>query len=182
MDGNGRCAAIEILLNSPLIGDLIFKWVFGGIKEIMAKSQQLGMQTFDQALFALYESGKISLEDALKNADSLNELRLKIKLESKHKSSLDGDKAGSGLDSLSLVQEPEPEEEHPPGWDPIAGRPAAGKPGKLAAGKHAAGKLPAEKTSVARATDKPAAAKLAAEKPAAEKPAAGKPATAKPAA
>lgn len=110
-DGKGRCAAIEILLNSPLIADLIFKGDVGGIKTIMAKSQQLGMQTFDLALFALYEAGKISMEEALKNADSLNELRLKIKLESKQKPELSH--AKSGLDSLSLVAD-EPKEEEPP--------------------------------------------------------------------
>lgn len=110
-DGKGRCAAIEILLNSPLIADLIFKGDVGGIKTIMAKSQQLGMQTFDLALFALYEAGKISMEEALKNADSLNELRLKIKLESKQKPEVSH--AKSGLDSLSLVAD-EPKEEEPP--------------------------------------------------------------------
>jgi twitching motility protein PilU len=82
MDG-GRCAAIEILLNSPLIAELIAAGDVGGIKPIMAKSSEDGMQTFDQALFKLYEAGKISLEEALRNADSANELRLKIKLESK---------------------------------------------------------------------------------------------------
>jgi twitching motility protein PilU len=82
MDG-GRCAAIEILLNSPLIAELIAAGDVGGIKPIMAKSSEDGMQTFDQALFKLYETGKISLEEALRNADSANELRLKIKLESK---------------------------------------------------------------------------------------------------
>ena len=105
-DGNGRCAAIEILLNSPLIADLIFKGDVGGIKPIMAKSKGVGMQTFDLALFDLYESGRISLEEALKNADSLNELRLKIKLESKR-----GADTGSGFATLSLIKEPEPEKE-----------------------------------------------------------------------
>lgn len=118
-DGKGRCAAIEILLNSPLIADMIFKGDIGGIKAIMAKSQQLGMQTFDLALFALYESGKISMEEALKNADSLNELRLKIKLESKQKPEKAG---GSPLDSLSLIQEPKPPEDNPPGWNPETGQ------------------------------------------------------------
>ena len=79
-DGNGRAAAIEIMLNSPLISDLIFKGDVHEIKEIMKKSGELGMQTFDMALFELYESGKISYEDALRNADSMNELRLQIKL------------------------------------------------------------------------------------------------------
>ena len=82
-DGKGRAAAVEILLNSPLISDLIFKGEVHEIKEIMKKSRELGMQTFDQALFDLYEAGRISYEDALRNADSINELRLKIKLHGK---------------------------------------------------------------------------------------------------
>ncbi|WP_295430238.1 PilT/PilU family type 4a pilus ATPase [uncultured Thiodictyon sp.] len=77
----GRIAAIEIMINSPLIQDLIFKGDVHGIKGIMKKSRELGMQTFDMALFALYEAGKISYEDALRSADSMNELRLAIKLE-----------------------------------------------------------------------------------------------------
>jgi len=81
-DGVGRVCAMEIMLNSPLISDLIFKGEVHEIKEVMKKSRELGMQTFDQALFDLHESGQISYEDALKNADSLNDLRLKIKLES----------------------------------------------------------------------------------------------------
>ena len=87
--GVGRVAAMEIMLNSPLIADLIFKGDVAMIKEIMAKSTRLGMQTFDQSLFALYEDSMISYEDAMRNADSKNELRLKIKLESKRDSSLD---------------------------------------------------------------------------------------------
>ncbi len=78
--GNGRVAAIEVLLNSPLIADLIFKGDVHEIKEIMKKSRELGMQTFDTALFELYEAGKIGYEDAMRNADSMNELRLQIKL------------------------------------------------------------------------------------------------------
>ncbi len=81
--GGGRVAAIEILLNSPLIADLIFKGEVHAIKEVMAKSRELGMETFDGALFTLYEEGKISYEDALKNADSVNDVRLRIKLHSK---------------------------------------------------------------------------------------------------
>ncbi len=80
--GNGRVAAIEVLLNSPLISDLVFKGNVHEIKEIMKKSREMGMQTFDTALFELYEAGKISYEDALRNADSTNELRLQIKLNS----------------------------------------------------------------------------------------------------
>jgi twitching motility protein PilU len=82
-NGEGRVAAMEIMLTSPLIADLIFKGKVTEIKEIMAKSTRLGMQTFDQALFALYEKGTISYEEVMRNADSKNELRLKIKLESK---------------------------------------------------------------------------------------------------
>jgi twitching motility protein PilU len=81
--GKGRAAAIEILLNSPLISDLIFKGDVHEIKEIMAKSNELGMITFDQALFKLYEADLISYEDALRNADSVNDLRLKVKLHGK---------------------------------------------------------------------------------------------------
>jgi len=75
--------AVEVMLNSPLISDLIFKGDVSGIKEVMKKSRELGMQTFDQALFDLFESGMISYEDALRNADSLNDLRLEIKLHGK---------------------------------------------------------------------------------------------------
>ena len=82
-DGDGRAAAMEILLNTPLISDLIFKGDVHAIKGVMAKSRELGMETFDGALFALYENGSISYEEALKNADSVNDLRLRIKLESK---------------------------------------------------------------------------------------------------
>src|SRR5437762_12932395 len=82
-DGRGRVPAVEVMLNSPLISDLVFKGDVHEIKEIMKKSRELGMQTFDQSLFELYEGGLISYEDALRNADSLNDLRLRIKLESK---------------------------------------------------------------------------------------------------
>src|ERR1035441_7512895 len=81
--GSGRIAAMEIMLNSPLIQDLIFRGEVAKIKEIMARSNRIGMKTFDQALFDLYEQGNISYEDALRNADSKNELRLRVKLESK---------------------------------------------------------------------------------------------------
>jgi twitching motility protein PilU len=81
--GSGRIAAIEIMLNSPLVQDLIFKGEVAKLKEVMARSNRLGMHTFDQALFELYETGFISYEDALRNADSKNELRLRVKLESK---------------------------------------------------------------------------------------------------
>jgi len=87
---------MEIMLNSPLIADLIFKGEVATIKEVMAKSNRLGMKTFDQALFELYEGSLISYEDALRNADSKNEVRLRIKLESKRETKL-SDEAGSSL-------------------------------------------------------------------------------------
>ncbi len=99
-DGTGRVAAMEILLNSPLISDLIFKGEVHAIKGVMAKSRELGMQTFDQALFDLFESGTIGYEEALKNADSVNDLRLKIKLESRH--TLDRDML-SGTHNLQMT-------------------------------------------------------------------------------
>jgi twitching motility protein PilU len=74
-EGKGRAAAVEILLNTPLISELIFKGEVAEIKEIMKKSRELGMQTFDQALFDLYESNVVTYEDALRNADSVNDLR-----------------------------------------------------------------------------------------------------------
>jgi len=83
-NGIGRAAAMEILLNSPLISDLIFKGDVHGIKTVMAGPRELGMQTFDQSLYDLFEADAISYEEALKNADSVNDLRLKIKLDSKH--------------------------------------------------------------------------------------------------
>ena len=98
--GVGRIAAVEILLNSPLISDLIFKGQVHEIKEIMSKSRELGMQTFDQALFDLYEAGLISYEDALRNADSLNDLRLQIKL---HSQESKGKDLMTGLDHLDIV-------------------------------------------------------------------------------
>ena len=100
-DGKGRVAAIEILLNSPYISDLIFKGDVHEIKEVMAKSRELGMQTFDQHLFDLYENELITYEDALRNADSVNDLRLKIKLESKQSKDKD---LTAGLDHLEIMQ------------------------------------------------------------------------------
>jgi twitching motility protein PilU len=81
-DGKGRRAAIEIMLNTPAVADRIFKGAFGEIKPLMEKSRELGMRTFDWALFELYNSGHISYEEALRNADSANELRLNMKLKS----------------------------------------------------------------------------------------------------
>jgi len=99
-DGKGRIAAIEVMLNSPLISDLIFKGEVHEIKEIMKKSRELGMQTFDQALFDLYEGGKISYEDALRNADSVNDLRLTIKLQGKESKDRD---LTAGIQHLDIV-------------------------------------------------------------------------------
>jgi twitching motility protein PilU len=96
----GRCVAVEIMLNSPLVSDLIFKGDVHEIKEIMKKSRELGMQTFDQALFDLYEGGKISYEDALRNADSVNDLRLSIKLNGKEAKHRDLSK---GTEHLGIV-------------------------------------------------------------------------------
>ena len=81
-EGRGRIAAVEIMLNTPLVSDMIFKGEVSEIKELMKRSRELGMQTFDQSLFDLYESGAVSYEDALRNADSVNDLRLQIKLNS----------------------------------------------------------------------------------------------------
>ncbi|MBT9611951.1 MAG: PilT/PilU family type 4a pilus ATPase [Burkholderiales bacterium] len=99
-EGKGRVAAVEIMLNSPLIADLIFKGAVHEIKEIMAKSRELGMQTFDQHLFTLYEAGLITYEDALRNADSLNDLRLKIKLHGQESKDRD---IMSGIDHLDII-------------------------------------------------------------------------------
>jgi twitching motility protein PilU len=97
----GRVAAMEIMLASPLISDLIFRGEVAMIKDIMAKSTRLGMQTFDQALFQLYEDGAISYEEAMRNADSKNELRLRIKLQSKR----EGAAVAEQSESLQLAEE-----------------------------------------------------------------------------
>jgi len=99
-EGKGRAAAVEVLLNSPLISDLIFKGEIHGIKEIMKKSRELGMQTFDQALFDLFEAGRIGYEDALRFADSTNEVRLNIKLHGKDSKDKDLTK---GIEHLDIV-------------------------------------------------------------------------------
>ncbi|MBC7686461.1 MAG: PilT/PilU family type 4a pilus ATPase [Bdellovibrionales bacterium] len=99
-ESKGRCVAIEIMLNSPLISDLIFKGNVHEIKEIMKKSRELGMQTFDQALFDLYEADTISYEDALRNADSVNDLRLAIKLKGKDAKNRD---LSLGTEHLGIV-------------------------------------------------------------------------------
>jgi len=99
-DSKGRVAAIEVMLNSPLIADLIFKGEVVEIKEIMKKSRNIGMQTFDQALFDLFESNLITYEDALRNADSVNDLRLQIKLNSQRARTLD---LAAGTEHLTIV-------------------------------------------------------------------------------
>jgi twitching motility protein PilU len=98
--GKGRVAAVEVMINSPLISDHIFKGEIGEIREVMKKSTELGMQTFDQHLYALFEGGLISYEDALRNADSTNDLRLNIKLNSKRARQPD---LAKGTEHLQIV-------------------------------------------------------------------------------
>ena len=97
-EGEGRVPAVEILLNTPLVADMIFKGEVAELKNIMAKSRELGMMTFDQSLFDLYESGKVTYAEALRHADSQNELRLRIKLESKRQEHT----FEEGLDNIQL--------------------------------------------------------------------------------
>ncbi len=99
-DGRGRVPAAEVMLNTPLTSDLIFKGDIPGIKDVMKRSREQGMQTFDQSLFDLYERGLITYEDALRNADSINDLRLDIKLRGKEARSRD---AFTGTEHLSVV-------------------------------------------------------------------------------
>src|SRR5690606_10588556 len=99
-NNKGRAAAVEIMLNTPLIADLIFKGEVVEIKEIMKKSRNLGMQTFDQSLFDLFEANVISYEDALRNADSVNDLRLQIKLSSQRARTTD---LAAGTEHLTIV-------------------------------------------------------------------------------
>jgi twitching motility protein PilU len=99
-DGKGRAAIVENLLNSPLISDLIFKGHVTEIKEIMKKSRNMGMQTFDQALFDAFEANSINYEDALRNADSVNDLRLQIKLNSQRVKSTD---LNAGTENFAIV-------------------------------------------------------------------------------
>ena len=99
-DGKGRSPAVEIMLNTPLISDMIFKGEVSEIKEIMKKSRNLGMQTFDQALFDMYENNVVTYEDALRNADSVNDLRLQIKLNSQRAKNQD---LSSGTEALAIV-------------------------------------------------------------------------------
>lgn len=99
VSGTGRVAAVEIMINSPLMADLIFKGEVQEMKDLITRSTELGMQTFDQALFDLYESGQIKYEDALRNADSVNDLRLRFKLESKDSQNSD---LMDGLDNIAM--------------------------------------------------------------------------------
>ncbi|HPE04102.1 MAG TPA: PilT/PilU family type 4a pilus ATPase, partial [Thauera sp.] len=99
-DRKGRVPAVEVLLNSPLIADLVFKGNVPEIKDVMKRSRELGMQTFDQSLFQLYEDELISYEDALRNADSVNDLRLQIKLNSRHG---DPGAPGGGIKNLGIL-------------------------------------------------------------------------------
>ena len=99
-DNKGRYAAVEVMLNSPLIADLIFKGEVSEIKEIMKKSSNIGMQTFDQALFNAFEANLITYEDALRNADSINDLRLQIKLNSQRAKTQD---LASGTEHLTII-------------------------------------------------------------------------------
>ena len=97
----GRVAAMEVMLNSPLMSDLIFKGEVHEMKALIGRSRELGMQTFDQALFDLLEADLITYEDALRNADSVNDLRLRIKLESK---AARGRELGASLDHLEILK------------------------------------------------------------------------------
>ncbi|MEO7497336.1 MAG: ATPase, T2SS/T4P/T4SS family, partial [Massilia sp.] len=108
-DGKGRKAAIEILLNTPTIAEMILKGNFQAIKEIMHKSRELGMCTFDQALYELYNKGYIGYDEAIRNADSANGLRLQIKLRGDRKEP--GGAVASKSDDLSMLVEEEPEDE-----------------------------------------------------------------------
>ncbi|MBK1687462.1 PilT/PilU family type 4a pilus ATPase [Rubrivivax gelatinosus] len=98
--GRGRIAAVEIMLNTPLVSDMIFKGEIGEIKELMKRSRELGMQTFDQSLFDLYEAGAVGYEDALRNADSVNDLRLQIKLNSQRARSRD---LAAGTENMRVI-------------------------------------------------------------------------------
>jgi twitching motility protein PilU len=99
-NNRGRVPAVEIMLNTPLISDLIFKGEVSEIKERMKQGRELGMQTFDQSLFDLYEAKLITYEDALRNADSVNDLRLQIKLKSQRARSVD---LSAGTEHMRVV-------------------------------------------------------------------------------
>jgi twitching motility protein PilU len=99
-EGKGRIAAVEIMLNTPLVSDMIFKGEVNELKELMKRSREHGMQTFDQALFDLFEGGHVTYEDALRNADSVNDLRLQIKLHSVRARNRD---LSAGTEHLTIV-------------------------------------------------------------------------------
>ena len=99
-DGKGRVAAVEVMLNSPFVSELIMRGAVHEIKDVIAKSREMGMQTFDQALFDLHEAGAISYEDAIRNADSVNDVRLKIKLDGNINRGMD---LGHGLQGLDVI-------------------------------------------------------------------------------
>jgi twitching motility protein PilU len=99
-EGKGRIAAVEIMLNTPLVADMIFKGEVAELKELMKRSREHGMQTFDQALFDLFEAGHVTYEDALRNADSVNDLRLQIKLHSTRARNKD---LSAGTEHLTIV-------------------------------------------------------------------------------
>ena len=103
-DGEGRVPAVEVLINSPLMGDLILQGRVHELKELIKNSTELGMCTFDQALFQLFEAGVIDYREALRNADSVNDLRLRIKLESKRAKSND---VFEGIDKIELMETPD---------------------------------------------------------------------------
>jgi twitching motility protein PilU len=127
VDGK-RCAAIEILLNSGRVADLIREGAVTEIKEVMEKSEGMGMRTFDSALYHLYQDGKISLDETLKNADAANNLRLRIELDAKGKGT--GNGGEEAFNGLSLIEEPEEEDEdevNPDGPSVFANAPLAGK-------------------------------------------------------
>jgi twitching motility protein PilU len=109
-DGKGRKAAIEILLNTPTISEMILKGNFHGIKEIMHKSRELGMCTFDQALYELYNAGYVGYDEAIRNADSANGLRLQIKLSGERRGP-SSDSAAANSAELSMMPDEEPEED-----------------------------------------------------------------------
>ena len=129
-DGKGRRAAIEILLNTPMVADLIFKGEVHGLKESMAKSKEAGMQTFDQALFNLYEAGEISYEDAMRNADSVSEFKLNVKLNSRRRAG----EEGRPKMELSIQGDAEDEEADKPADNPSAAPAAAARAAPPASG------------------------------------------------
>jgi twitching motility protein PilU len=98
-DGKGRFPAVEVMINTPMMADLILKGDISGMKELMAKSNQLGMCTFDQALFQMIDAGIISVQEGMRNADSINDLRLQLKLGSRNSKSSDFFK---GTEELSI--------------------------------------------------------------------------------